>query len=251
MALKPIVIETAYLTNSQISAMYRLMQKHYKNVDQFEFEDDLAEKKWTVLLIEAASGTIKGFSTQMVFEHCYGDDILLIFFSGDTIIDSNHWGSQVLPNTVARLMQQEHLKFPDKKLYWMLISKGFRTYRYLPAFFNSFYPRYDRQTPLWEIGLINSLGRRKFADQYNAHKGVVVPSGHSPSLKKEFATLSKAHQTNPHVQFFLQANPGFRLGEELVCIARFDEQNLKPHLFRRLRPVPFDQLEVEMLSTCA
>lgn len=251
MALKPIVIETGCLAKWQIAAMYRLMQKHYKNIDPLEFEDDLVEKNWTVLLIEEASGKIKGFSTQMVFEHRYGDDILLIFFSGDTIIDSNYWGSQVLPNTVARLMQQVHSKSPDRKLYWMLISKGFRTYRYLPAFFNSFYPRYDRQTPLREIGLINSLGRRKFADRYNAHKGVVMPLGHSQSLKKEFTIPNKAHQSNPHVQFFLQANPGFRLGEELVCIARFDEQNLKPYMLRRLKPVTFNQLEVKLLSACA
>lgn len=216
--------------------MFRLMVNHYNNVDPIEFENDLAEKNWTILLIDDTSGRIKGFSTQMLFEHRYTNETLLIFFSGDTIIHPQYWGSQALPVTLGSLMQSVLSCCPGKKLYWMLISKGFRTYRFLPAFFNSFYPRFEKATPAWEQGLITSLGNRKFPDRYNPTNGILNSAAGSQSLKKEFAILSKAHLKNDHVRFFLNANPHFWRGDELICIAPFHEQNIKPYLLRSLKP---------------
>ncbi|CAB1056348.1 hypothetical protein D1BOALGB6SA_1084 [Olavius sp. associated proteobacterium Delta 1] len=235
MALRGIIVNTARLNEEQKSDMYRLMVNHYNNVDPLEFAKDLAEKNWTILLVDRTSGKIKGFSTQMLFQHQYNDQTMLVLFSGDTIIDPGHWGSQALPVTLGRLMQSILASCPGEKLYWMLISKGFRTYRFLPVFFNAFYPRYDKATPAWEQGLITSLGKRKFADRYNSTNGIVTSSAHSQSLKKELSIPSKAHQKNHHVQFFLNANPDFGRGDELICVAPFHEQNIKPYLLRCLK----------------
>ena len=41
---------------------------------------------------------------------------------------------------------------------------------------------------------------------------------------------------DPHIAFFLERNPGFVRGDELVCLTRIDEQNLTPAGRRMARP---------------
>jgi hypothetical protein len=43
---------------------------------------------------------------------------------------------------------------------------------------------------------------------------------------------------NQHVKFFLEQNPGWRQGDELVCIARLAADNLRGSLARRLKTEP-------------
>jgi hypothetical protein len=37
-----------------------------------------------------------------------------------------------------------------------------------------------------------------------------------------------------HIAFFQLRNPGHRRGDELVCLARFHPDNLKPYIRRQL-----------------
>ena len=60
--------------------------------------------------------------------------------SGATIIDSDHWGSQALAFNWIRRAGRLHAEAPDRRLFWFLIVKGHRTYRYLPAFAVAFHP---------------------------------------------------------------------------------------------------------------
>ena len=62
-------------------------------------------------------------------------------------------------------------KYRDEPLYWYLISKGYRTYRFLPVFFREFYPRHDVATPPVEAAVLYALGRRKFGDSYDGANG--------------------------------------------------------------------------------
>jgi len=44
------VARRADLTNSQISAMYELLTRHFEGVTGQQFESDLLEKNWIILL---------------------------------------------------------------------------------------------------------------------------------------------------------------------------------------------------------
>ena len=41
---------------------------------------------------------------------------------------------------------------------------------------------------------------------------------------------------DPHIAFFLDRNPGFVRGDELVCLTRIDDRNLTPAGRRMARP---------------
>ena len=57
-------------------------------------------------------------------------------------------------------------------LYWFLISKGYKTYRFLPVFFHEFYPRWDVPTPSWARAMLDAVARALFPEDYDGEKGI-------------------------------------------------------------------------------
>jgi hypothetical protein len=236
MGLHGVLLSVSSLEEEQIQTMYTLMDQHYNNVFHAQFEKDLFEKDWVILLLDDLSEEIKGFSTQTLFKHFFKTESILILFSGDTIIHPKCWGTFALPIAWGRMMLYILSRNPENKLYWMLTSKGIRTYRYLPVFFNEFYPRYNLPTPIWEQQLLNSLGKRKYRDHYDKTAGIVRATDNSQFLKTNLAVIEEARrQKDPHIAFFLRQNPYFQRGDELVCIAPFHEANIKPNILRKLK----------------
>ena len=114
-----------------------------------------------------------------------------------------------------------------KDVYWLLLTSGFRTYRFLPVFFRDFYPRFDAATPPRQAALLDGLADERFGRRYDAAAGVVRfvrPQVLAPDL----ITLPEGRMPDPHIAFFLERNPGFVRGDELVCLTRIDEGNLTP-----------------------
>ena len=68
----------------------------------------------------------------------------------------------------VELMETTH----PATLYWFLIAKGYRTYRFLPVFFREFYPRYECATPAWAKSLLDALGRTMFGQAYDPRRGL-------------------------------------------------------------------------------
>jgi len=154
-------------------------------------------------------------------------------FSGDTIIDREHWGSQELVRAWCRLAGQLKSQRGDRPFYWFLISKGRRTYLYLPYFFREFYPRGDRPTPAFAQRLIRALGRLRYPEEFDPRTGLIEPAGPHDRLKPELdATLRRLR--NPHVAFFTRRNPRYQEGVELACVAEISPQNMRSLARREL-----------------
>src|SRR4051812_48946944 len=95
MRLAARLIDRAQLTNRDRAAMVELMQRHYENVCPDLFSQDLEEKRW-VILVREPRGRLCGFSTQTLIESEVAGEPLRALFSGDTIIDREHWGDPAL-----------------------------------------------------------------------------------------------------------------------------------------------------------
>lgn len=218
------VLEPRELSEVQLEAMFGLMQAHYDGTDPAVFRQDLARKDYVILLEQAER--LVGFSTQQLLEI----EGVRGVFSGDTIVHRDHWGSPRLSQQFARFF----LPFgQDEPFYWFLISKGYKTYKFLPTFFVDFHPRQGVETPPEAQALIDSFGARFFPGEYDPESGVVRYQGPKDRLKPELQDLPERPE-DPDWRFFLQRNPGFRAGHDLVCLARLHPENLKPRARRLL-----------------
>jgi hypothetical protein len=215
-----------------VGQMYRLMAAHYEGVSEAQFAVDLAAKQWVILLRDA--GQLCGFSTQVVFDHAVGGRSVKIMFSGDTIIDKGHWGSVALPVAWGRLMLSILAANPGVELYWLLTSKGYKTYRFLPVFFHEFFPCHARETPPFEAVLLRSAALARFGVRFDPAAGILHAQPGAQRLREGIADLDEARLRDPHIAYFQQRNPGHRGGDELVCLARFHPDNLHPFIQRQL-----------------
>ena len=127
------------LTEAAVGNLYGLYTRYYGGTSPELFRRDLLEKDH-ILLLEDENGETRGFTTLKVilFTHLARSGRAL--FSGDTIIDHRFWGEQTLPLAWCCLAGRIKARQPDLPLYWLLIVKGDRTYRYLNVFSKTYYP---------------------------------------------------------------------------------------------------------------
>ncbi|MCG3150431.1 MAG: hypothetical protein PCFJNLEI_03917 [Verrucomicrobiae bacterium] len=185
------------------AAMLALLQEYFVGVTGEQFERDLAEKNWVILLEDA--GVLRGFSTLLVHDG--------VVHSGDTIVHRDAWGSTALARTWLETIREL------KPEYWLLITSGFRTYRFLPVFWKEFWPRHDAPV---RPALLETLARQRFGSLYR--DGLV--HFHQPQmLRNGLKEIPSGRLADPHIQFFAQQNPGHASGDELVCLCPLTAAN--------------------------
>lgn len=213
----------ATLTAAERDAMHALMTEHYEAVPRERFEADLARKD-EVLMLHDGHGALRGFTTL-----AWNPAGLLpegdILFSGDTIIDRSCWGTQELVRAFCR-RAGEWRATNGRPLFWFLLSKGHRTYLYLPLFARRFHPHPEQAEPAWEE-LASKVAHGLFGSAWKPDEGLIrFPASHG-HLRGEIAATSQERRNNPWVRFFLERNPGYAAGEELVCLTEMREDNLR------------------------
>lgn len=225
--LTPLVCERAALAERERREMFALYARYYDGTTWARFARDLDDKD-RVLLLRDEGGALQGFSTLALYERLFEGVRLRVIFSGDTVVDESHWGQQALAFAWIRLAGNIKAAEPHVPLYWLLISKGHRTYRYLSAFSREFYPAPERATPRSTAGLMAFLARDRFGDAYDEDTGVLRFGESLGHLRDAYAGVSAAQRRLPHVSYFLARNPGYARGEELVCLCELDAGNLRP-----------------------
>jgi hypothetical protein len=196
------------LAREDVEGMLRIHRSLYEAVDSDRFLRDLSEKD-EVVLVRDGEGTLRGYTTLMVFQ----DERGWVLFSGDTGVERCAWGSSALQvGWLSAAMRWHEALGP---LDWLLLAGGPRTYRYLPVFFREYWPRPDAPAP----ARLLSLADHRYGERHQA--GIVHLE--QPPLRAEHDLPRPA---DPHDTFFRAANPGWTRGDELVCLTRICPENL-------------------------
>ena len=109
---------------------------------------------------------------------------------------------------------------PFTRVYWFLISKGYKTYLLISRNFPEYWPRHDRETPPWQAEVLHTLATEKFGDAYKPELGIVRFDESHGRLKEGVAPIDDALLEHKDIRFFVEQNPGHEEGEELCCIGR-------------------------------
>lgn len=231
MELQGNIIEVQKLNVQDKKVMFSLMEEFYDDTSYPVFLKDLEEKDYCILLFDK-NNRIKGFSTQKIISVTAAGEKVYGVFSGDTIIHRKYWGSIEL----YRIFAQYFIKYGRqyRHFYWFLISKGYKTYKMLPLFFREFYPNYVEKTPAFEHELIHAFGITKYPEEYRRECGVIQYKGTKDKLKPGVADITEKQLRDLHILHFLKLNPGYINGNDLVCVAKLSEENLKPAVRRLL-----------------
>ena len=127
---------------------------------------------------------------------------------------------------------------PARRWFWLLITSGFRTYRFLPVFWREFWPHQGSEMPASVQAMMHTLARDRFGANYDPATGIVRFS-EPQVLVDDLQVVDPGRRRDPDIEFFLKRNPGHANGDELVCLCELSDQNLTPagrRIVSRLRP---------------
>lgn len=230
---RAMIVRPAYIGPDARRALFALFSQYFDNVRFERFISDLDEKQWVILVHEQEGGLL-GFSTIQCFEAEFEGRQVSYIFSGDTIVDPQGWRLNALAPAFAVFVERFINEHPNSLRYWFLISKGYRTYRSLPLFFIRFFPSFCEATPPLEARLLACAARRKFGQHFNETTGIISYDTPLDYLCEPLQQVAIGRDSDPHVKFFLEKNPGFTRGDELACITELSWENLSRRAMRNL-----------------
>ena len=226
------ILDAKAVRADDLRTMVSLMEGHYENVTTEAFCADLARKDRVAVFRDR--GRIRGFSTLAMLTERIDAIPVRVFFSGDTVMDRSCRNSVALPLAIAREMLRELDRAPDEPLYWLLTSKGYKTFRSLPVFFRDFWPRAGRTLLDFESRLLAAVCARLFGGRLDPDRWILRASDSDQRLRPGVADITDTARSRPDIACFERLNPGHVRGDELVCLALFSRGNLRPDTLRRL-----------------
>ncbi|MDR3087739.1 MAG: hypothetical protein LBU45_07295, partial [Azoarcus sp.] len=188
------------LDETLIASMAELYFAHYDGSSNTLFRHDLEEKDEVVLLFHAAR--LAGFSTFKVYGTRWRGQEVRVVYSGDTVVDRQHWGQQALAFTLIGRMGQIRRETPDTPFYWFLLVKGHRTFKYLSTFCKSFFPHWQTARPDLQA-LAEELARARFGEYYDPVAGIVHFPTSRGHLRPDIAEPRPEELSKPATRFFL------------------------------------------------
>jgi hypothetical protein len=222
----------AECSGAERDACFELLGRLFLGVTWEDFVRDFEEKDAVMFLRNAETGAIGGFSTVTELELAVAGNLVPVVFSGDTAVLPEYRKSFSLGQELARYFHEAYQRQPGRPVSYVLISKGWRTYKILPFFFREFFPRHDAVTPPFARALIDAFGEAKYPDRYD--DGVIRFAGEAaPRIRPDGVDALPARH-DAHTTFFLRANSRYLDGDELVCAARIHPANYKSQLTRLL-----------------
>ena len=233
-SLHAFIMPPSDLSSSLKREMFGLFQECYEDVETAQFDDDLSAKDH-IILLKDRDDHIQGFTTLEVLDFEIEGGRSRAIYSGDTIVHPNHWGNLSLSRAFIGLVNGIRERSPETPLFWFLIVKGHRTYRYLPTYFRDYYPQYGKPTPSHLRQIIDHLSFEKFGAQYDHGKGVIQHTQPKDRLKPHYSSVPRKDIDRKEVQYFLKRNPGYVDGDELACIAEICPGNLHAHVNRAIQ----------------
>jgi hypothetical protein len=225
--LRGSIIRRQELRERDINMMYHLMDLFYANMTKENFIRDLSKKDYVIVLRDEKE-QIQGFSTQQIMHIPMGEKVLHGVFSGDTIIHKEYWGNMDLFTVFANFFFQFEEQYQE--FYWFLICKGYKTYRMLPTFFTEFYPNYKMETPKEMKKKMDAFGEYYSAGEYDKVTGVLCYQGIKDTLKEDVAAISKERLRDKNIAFFVEKNPDYQKGNDIVCITKLSKDNLNKRI---------------------
>ena len=216
----------ATLDQADIHAMCRMLDRHFDGVCADTFQADLQGKTHVVRLFTPEQ-RLCGFSTldyrvQMLHGRPAG-----VVYSGDTIVDPVVWDSAQLGSVWVASVLELHGQAaqPGTPLWWLLLTSGVRTYRYLTACIERYAPAPVARLDGEAEALLGILARARFENRFDPDSGV-VRLAHPQRLRGALAEVPPHLARDPLIQVFLARNPGHQAGDELVSLCRLQEGNL-------------------------
>lgn len=231
------------LSPADIRTMYGIFCQYYGNTDLDTFLRDMSGKTGVFLIRRRSDRAIVGFSTVALLDLNLQGKRVKGVFSGDTIIERDYWGSRALVTSFFLYLVRTVLRHPLTPVFWLLISKGYKTYLLLANNFFRFHPhpqqRYQEYEPL-----VEEYSEVLFPGYFCRSRKVLDFGDSYQYLNDDVAAITDDLRARyPNIAFFEARNPGWESGHELPCVGRAGPSDVFRYAFRLIAKLWRDRLK--------
>ncbi|MBM4354166.1 MAG: hypothetical protein FJ109_10285 [Deltaproteobacteria bacterium] len=192
------------------------MLRHYDGVARDAFFSDLAEKDHVLLF--TVGGNLIGFSTIFCRRLPRICDAVFLF-SGDTVIEKPWWGGSFLQMAFGRYVLAVKLRNLHRPVYWMLISKAYKTYMMMRRNYPYSFPQHGRPMPDDIRRALVGFYDWKYPGALDPQSGIIRLEQGGYAVCGGLAEPDESAAADRDVRYFLERNPGWSKGDELACLA--------------------------------
>lgn len=220
----------------QLLEMHKLFIQYYNNADFETFANDMGKKTGVFVLEDKIKKCIIGFSTWTEINLAYDGKNAIGVFSGDTVIDKAYWGNKCLQKSFATKLFTTKLKNPKKSVFWLLISKGYKTYLLLANNFHNFYPNYQTHNKDLE-SIVDEYCTQLYPSAYCRESRLLDFGDSYQNLKEGVAGITLEMKNQNHdIRYFETLNPTWAKGTELPCVGEVTVGALMDFMKRNMIP---------------
>ncbi len=230
----------------QLLEMHKIFVQYYHNADLQTFITDMGAKTGVIILQDKKENRIVGFSTWTEIEIMAGGKKALGVFSGDTVVEKKYWGNRELQKSFAKLLLKTKLRNPSRPVFWLLISKGYKTYLLLTNNFPKHYPRHDKNNIKLE-SIVDDYCQQLYPNAYNTTHRLLDFGDEYQHLKGDVAAITQdMTESHPDIRHFEQLNPSWRQGTELPCVGEVSVDMFWQ--FIRKNVLPFKKSKIKLTT---
>ena len=202
----------------QLLEMHKVFIKYYHNADLQTFITDMGKKTGVILLHDKQSKKIVGFSTWSELEIINNGKKSIGIFSGDTVVEKEYWGNKALHKTFVIELLKTKIKNPKVPVFWLLISKGYKTYLLLTNNFPKHYPSYKHNNIKLEA-VVDNYCEQLYPAAYKKEDRVLDFGNQYQFLKDDVAQITdEMTSKDQNIDHFVKLNPSWHKGTELPCV---------------------------------
>ncbi|MFT6121985.1 MAG: hypothetical protein ACJAWS_000525 [Oleiphilaceae bacterium] len=220
----------------QLLEMHKLFTQYYNNTDLQTFTTDMGNKTGVFILEDKTRRRIVGFSTWTEMDVSRRGQKALGIFSGDTVVDKNYWGNRELQKSFAKKLFATKLKNPSCPVFWLLISKGYKTYLLLTNNFHKFYPNHQTYNKQLE-SIVDEYCTKLYPAAYCQESRLLDFGDKYQKLKEGVAGITlEMKEQNRDIRHFEKLNPTWDKGTELPCAGEVTISMLLDFMKRNMVP---------------
>lgn len=225
---------TGSLTPAEWDDIWVLTQEFFDVAREYS-ETELRKRQRIALF--RMNDALLGMACIDVFEEEFRGRRVTAIATSHVLIRENWRGRNLLQKLGWRTFLGERLRHPFRPIYWFFDTSSYKSYLLLPRNFQTFWPRHDQATPEPQAALLDTLATHVYGEAWRAARGIVVRS-EQKRMRETAAPLILARDSDPHLEYFAEANPGHAEGDMLVCLCPLSLSNwlsLAGNVLRRLR----------------
>ncbi|MFT6030019.1 MAG: hypothetical protein ACI8O8_001762 [Oleiphilaceae bacterium] len=220
----------------QLLEMHKLFIQYYNNADLQTFVTDMGKKTGVFILEDKAQNRIVGFSTWTEMEVIQGEQKSIGIFSGDTVVERAYWGNRELQKIFAKKLFTTKLKYPKTPVFWLLISKGYKTYLLLTNNFHQYYPCHQSHNPKLEA-IVDEYCEHLYPHAYDRKNRLLNFGNAYQHLKEDVACITEEMKNmDKNIRYFEKLNPSWKQGTELPCAGEVTISMLLNFMKRKIIP---------------